>query len=275
MEIGDKQKFIDVQQVIRKKNPKLAKWIPKPFLRFLSRTIHQEEINRIMSDYHDKMGLDFVDAVIEDLGVHVVLQGQENLPKDKGVVFASNHPLGGLDGIAFMHAIGRHRRDVKFLVNDILMNIRNLEPLFVPINKHGGQAKGYIKAINEAYAADQALLVFPAGLVSREVKGQITDLEWKKSFISRSKKYKKNIVPVYIEGKNSKFFYKFAKLRQRLGVKVNLEMLFLPKEMFAQKNQTVKIIIGKEIPYTTFSKEHNEQYWANEVRQQVYALGGK
>ena len=275
MENVDKQKFIDVQQVIRKKNPKLAKWIPKPFLRFLSRTIHQEEINRIMSDYHDKMGLDFVDAVIEDLGVHVVLQGQENLPKDKGVVFASNHPLGGLDGIAFMHAIGRHRRDVKFLVNDILMNIRNLEPLFVPINKHGGQAKGYIKAINEAYAADQALLVFPAGLVSREVKGQITDLEWKKSFISRSKKYKKNIVPVYIEGKNSKFFYKFAKLRQRLGVKVNLEMLFLPKEMFAQKNQTVKIIIGKEIPYTTFSKEHNEQYWANEVRQQVYALGGK
>ena len=275
MENVDKQKFIDVQQVIRKKNPKLAKWIPKPFLRFLSRTIHQEEINRIMSDYHDKMGLDFVDAVIEDLGVHVVLQGQENLPKDKGVVFASNHPLGGLDGIAFMHAIGRHRRDVKFLVNDILMNIRNLEPLFVPINKHGGQAKGYIKAINEAYAADQALLVFPAGLVSREVKGQITDLEWKKSFISRSKKYKKNIVPVYIEGKNSKFFYKFAKLRQRLGVKINLEMLFLPKEMFAQKNQTVKIIIGKEIPYTTFSKEHNEQYWANEVRQQVYALGGK
>lgn len=275
MENVDKQKFIDVQQVIRKKNPKLAKWIPKPFLRFLSRTIHQEEINRIMSDYHDKMGLDFVDAVIEDLGVHVVLQGQENLPKDKGVVFASNHPLGGLDGIAFMHAIGRHRRDVKFLVNDILMNIRNLEPLFVPINKHGGQAKGYIKAINEAYAADQALLVFPAGLVSREVKGQITDLEWKKSFISRSKKYKKNIVPVYIEGKNSKFFYKFAKLRQRLGVKVNLEMLFLPKEMFAQKNQTVKIIIGKEIPYTTFSKEHNEQYWANEVRQRVYALGGK
>lgn len=275
MENVDKQKFIDVQQVIRKKNPKLAKWIPKPFLRFLSRTIHQEEINRIMSDYHDKMGLDFVDAVIEDLGVHVVLQGQENLPKDKGVVFASNHPLGGLDGIAFMHAIGRHRRDVKFLVNDILMNIRNLEPLFVPINKHGGQAKGYIKAINQAYAADQALLVFPAGLVSREVKGQITDLEWKKSFISRSKKYKKNIVPVYIEGKNSKFFYKFAKLRQRLGVKVNLEMLFLPKEMFAQKNQTVKIIIGKEIPYTTFSKEHNEQYWANEVRQRVYALGGK
>lgn len=275
MEIGDKQKFIDVQQVIRKKNPKLAKWIPRPFLRFLSRTIHQEEINRIMWDYHDKMGLDFVDAVIKDLGVNVVLQGQENLPKEKGVVFASNHPLGGLDGIAFMHAIGRHRRDVKFLVNDILMNIRNLEPLFVPINKHGGQAKGYIKAINEAYAADQALLVFPAGLVSREVKGEITDLEWKKSFISRSKKYKKNIVPVYIEGKNSKFFYKFAKLRQILGVKVNLEMLFLPKEMFAQKNQTVKIIIGKEIPYTTFSKEHNEQYWANEVRQKVYALGGK
>ena len=275
MEIGDKQKFIDVQQVIRKKNPKLAKWIPKPFLRFLSRTIHQEEINRIMLDYHDKMGLDFVDAVIQDLGVHVVLEGQENLPNDKGVVFASNHPLGGLDGIAFMHAIGRHRRDVKFLVNDILMNIRNLEPLFVPINKHGGQAKGYIKAINEAYAADQALLVFPAGLVSREIKGEITDLEWKKSFISRSKKYQKNIVPVYIEGKNSKFFYKFAKLRQRLGVKINLEMLFLPKEMFAQKNQTVKIIIGKEIPYTTFSKEHNEQYWENEVRQQVYALGGK
>lgn len=271
----EQEKFIDIRNVIHSKSPKLAKWIPKPLIKYLQRTIHEDEINRIMIKFHDLTGLDFVDALIEELGVEVRLDGENNIPIDESVVFVANHPLGGLDGIAFMHAIGRYRRDVKFLVNDILLNIKNLEPLFIPVNKVGNQGKNYIKAIDTAYSNDDALLVFPAGLVSRKIKGKITDLEWKKSFISRSKKYKKNIVPAYIEGRNSNFFYNLANIRKKIGIKANIEMLYLPDEMFLQKGQMVNITIGETIPYTYFDKAKSEQDWADEVKNLVYLLANR
>lgn len=266
------KKFIQVREVIRKKSPKLAKWIPGFLLKYLERTIHEDEINDIMYRYRDLKGLDFVDALIKHLGVDVVLEGEENIPKEDSVIFASNHPLGGMDGIAFMQAIGRVRKDVKFLVNDILMNVVNLEPLFVGVNKVGGQNKSVASAVEEAYAADQALLVFPAGLVSRKVNGQIVDLEWKKSFISKAKKYKKDIIPVYIEGKNSNFFYNLSNWRNKLGIKFNIEMLYLVDEFFSQRNQRVTIRVGKRIPYTMFDNSRNEKQWAAEVKQLVYGL---
>ncbi|MBB2952394.1 MULTISPECIES: 1-acyl-sn-glycerol-3-phosphate acyltransferase [Sphingobacterium] len=267
------RKFIEVREVIRKKSPKLIKWIPSFLLKYLERTIHEDDINDIMTRFSDLKGLDFVDALIKDLGVNVELKGAANIPIDESVIFASNHPLGGLDGIAFMHAIGQYRKDVKFLVNDILMNVGNLQPLFIPVNKLGGQGKSGIAAIEEAYASDSALLVFPAGLVSRKQgDGRIEDLEWKKSFINKAKKYKKDIVPVYIEGKNSNFFYNFARLRQKIGLKANLEMLYLPDEMFSQRNQTVTIVIGKKISYTHFDQSKGEKKWAEEVKRLVYGM---
>ncbi|TYP97756.1 acyltransferase-like protein [Sphingobacterium allocomposti] len=269
------EKFIQVREVIRKKSPGLAKWIPRPLVSYLERVIHEDEINYIMTKFRDLYGLDFVNALIEELGVKVVLEGTENIPLEESVIFASNHPLGGLDGIAIMQAIGRYRRDVKFLVNDILMNIRNLEPLFIPVNKIGNQAKSGIVAIDQAYATDNALLIFPAGLVSRKIDGRIADLEWKKSFISKAKKYKRDVIPVYIDGKNSDFFYNLARLRQKIGIKANLEMLYLPDEMFSQRNQTVTIRVGERIPYGYFDKTKSERAWAHEVRERVYRMGDK
>jgi len=268
-------KFIQVREVIHKKSPKLAKWIPKPLISYLERVIHEEEINLIMTKFRDQYGLDFVDDLIHELGVKVVLEGTEHIPKDEHVIFASNHPLGGLDGIAIMHAIGQFRRDVKFLVNDILMNIRNLEPLFIPVNKVGNQAKSGIMAIDQAYASENALLIFPAGLVSRKIGGKIADLEWKKSFITKAKKYKRDVIPVYIDGRNSNFFYNLARLRQKIGIKANLEMLYLPDEMFSQRNQTVTIRFGERIPYSHFDQSKTEREWASEVREMVYRMGEK
>src|SRR5690606_13662149 len=269
---GEQKKFIEVKQIIRQKSLKLAKWIPSFLVSYLQKTIHEDEVNDIMYRLRHLQGLDFVDALIKDLNVDVVLEGQENIPLQESVIFASNHPLGGLDGIAFMHAIGRHRRDVKFLVNDILLNIGNLEPLFVGVNKIGGQNKSAIAAIEEAYAADHALLVFPAGLVSRKTHGQITDLDLKKSLNSKAKKYKKNIVPVYIEVRNSNFFYILANWRNKLGLKYNLEMLYLADEFFKQRNQRVTIKIGKEISYSYFDSSKSEKQWAEEVKKIVYTM---
>lgn len=267
------EKYIVIRDVIRKKNPKLLSWMPNFLLKYLERILHEDDINQVMDHIGHLHGLDFVDALLEqELKVKVVLEGAENIPQEGGVIFASNHPLGGLDGIAFMHAVGKHRKDIKFLVNDILLNIKNLQPLFVPVNTLGPQGRKNSALIEEAYADEHALLVFPAGLVSRKREGRIRDLEWKKSFISKSKRYKKNIVPVYIEGRNSDFFYNLARFREKIGLKVNLEMLYLADELFAQRGQTVTIRIGKPITYTKLDNSRSEKDWATYIKDIVYGM---
>lgn len=268
----DPRKFIEIEEVFREKKPQLAKWIPSFVIGYLRKTIHEDEINDIMYRLRNLQGLDFVDALIQYMGIEVSLEGEENIPLDESVVFASNHPLGGLDGVAFMHAIGRYRRDVKFLVNDILLNVVNLQPLFVGVNKVGGQKKSALAAVDEAYAADQALLVFPAGLVSRKIKGEVVDLVWKKSFVTKAKQYQKDIVPVYINGRNSDFFYNLSYWRTKLGVKANIEMLYLSDEFFRQRNQRVTIKIGEKIPISHFDSSKSEKAWAEEVKNLVYNL---
>ncbi len=268
------EKFIVIREVIGKKNPKLLKWMPDFLLRYVERIVHEDDINTVMHNIGHLEGLDFVDALItQELKVEVELVGAENIPLIGGAVFASNHPLGGLDGIAFMHALGKYRKDIKFLVNDILMNIKNLGPLFIPINKHGSQAREAMKLIDETYASDQAMLVFPAGLVSRKRKsGIIKDLEWKKSFINKAKKYKKDIIPVFIDGRNSDFFYNLARFRKNVGIGANLEMFYLADEMFAQRGKKVTIHIGKPIPNAVLDNSKTEQQWAEYVKEMVYAM---
>src|SRR5690606_9756847 len=176
-----KEQFIDIKKVMKEKNPSLLKWMPGFLLRYIKRIAHEDDINDIMAKNGGLYGLDFVDALIADFGVEVALNGEENIPLDQPVIFAANHPLGGLDGIAFMHALGKYRQDIKFLVNDLLSNIKNFDTLFVPVNKHGGHGRKGTAIIDETYATAGAVLVFPAGLVSRKQEGGIKDLEWKKS----------------------------------------------------------------------------------------------
>lgn len=270
--LQENAKYIVIRDVIHKKNPALLRWLPGFVLRYIERVLHEDDINAIMAKIGHLHGLDFVDALIGELGVEVTLSGQEHIPAEGGVIFASNHPLGGLDGVAFMHALGKHRKDIKFIVNDILLNIKNLEPLFVGVNKHGSQGRDSLAQIEQAYADDHALLVFPAGLVSRKRHAEIKDLEWKKSFINKAKRYKKDIIPVFIDGRNSNFFYTFAKLRENLGIKANIEMFYLPGEMFAQRGKKVSIRIGKPIPYTHFDSSKSEKEWAEHVKKIVYRI---
>ncbi|PSL07078.1 1-acyl-sn-glycerol-3-phosphate acyltransferase [Cecembia rubra] len=270
-----KKPFIDIEQVLKSKNAKLHKWLPGFVIRYIKKIVHEKEINAIMAKIGHLQGLDFVHALIDEFGVMVTITGEENIPLDRPVIFASNHPLGGMDGIAFMHALGKYRTDLRFLVNDILTNIKNFEPIFIPVNKHGANSREVTKLIEETYAGEFAVLVFPAGLVSRKQAVGIKDLQWKKSFISKAKRYEKDIVPVYIEGRNSDFFYNLAKLRKNLGVKANIEMFYLADEMFAQRGKKVVIHIGKPISYHYFDQSKSESDWAEEVKNQVYQMAEK
>lgn len=269
------EKYIEIEKVIAEKNPALAKWLPGFVIAYIKRILHQREINEVMRLHGDKRGLPFVRAGLDFLNTEVKTVGLEKVPKEGGVILASNHPLGGLDGIAFMKAVGEVREDIQFLVNDILMNIKNMEPLFIPVNKVGANPRAALKVIEDTYAKEIAVLVFPSGMVSRKLAEGIADLPWQKSFIARAKKYQKDIIPVHIDGKNSSWFYNLSRWRSKLGIKANLEMFYLADEMFKQRGKTITITFGEPVSWQSFDKSKSLVEWAEYMRSLTYALPEK
>lgn len=264
-------KLIDVEKVIAGKNPKLLKILPGFLILYLKRILHQDELNRAISRNADKMGLDFLDAILKEFGVNIQVRGAENVDQSKNYTVASNHPLGGIDGMALMLTMGRINPNIVMTANDFLMHIDNLKSLFMPVNKHGSNA-GNIAALNDAMSSEKVVLFFPAGLCSRKIGNQIIDLEWKKTFLSQSRKHDRDILPVHISGKNTMFFYNLAKLRAKLRVKANIEMLYLVDEMFKQKNKNITITFGKPINVSIFNNRLKDMEWAAQVKAHVYKL---
>ncbi len=264
---------VDVREVLRQKAPSVAGKIPGFIINYLIRIIHEEEINDILTRYHDKEGVDFMQELIGYFDLSLKIIGEENIPSDGRYIFASNHPLGGLDGICLSAVIGRrYDGKIRYLVNDLLLYLTNLRSIFVPINKHGAQGRENARLIDEAYASDNQVVTFPAGLCSRMIGGKIQDTEWKKSFIQKAVEYRRDIVPVYFEGRNSAFFYAVAALRKKLGIKMNYEMIYLPREMFRSRHKTFCIHFGKPVPWQTFDGSRKPSEWAGWMREQVYNL---
>jgi 1-acyl-sn-glycerol-3-phosphate acyltransferase len=263
---------INIREIFKEKNPAVAKFIPGFIYRYIERVVHQKEINDALPVLGNKMGLDFANAVIEMFKVKISVKGEENIPKEGRYIFVANHPLGGLDGLVFAKVVGEKHPNLQFLVNDILMNLKNLEPIFAPVNKHGKQSVQYVKRIEEIYKSDAQVLNFPAGMCSRKINGKITDLEWMKSFVTKAVQHKRDVVPVFVDGTNSKFFYNLSNIRTKLGVKANLEMFYLPDEMFKQKGKTITLTFGKPIPYSTFDKSCSPLEWAQKVKEHVYEI---
>ncbi|MFN8153929.1 MAG: 1-acyl-sn-glycerol-3-phosphate acyltransferase [Bacteroidia bacterium] len=266
------KKFIDVEEVIRSKNPALVKWLPGFALRYIKRIIHEDHINAFLAINGEKKSFDFVDAIINEFGVKVTVEGFENLPAEGGCIVASNHPIGGLDGIALIQATAKKRKDLKFIVNDLLMNIKNLEDVFVGVNKHGKNTAQVLDQIDTYYAGEGVVIIFPAGLVSRKQNGVIRDLQWKKSFVTKAKKYQRNIIPVHITGKNSNFFYNLSLIRGKLGIKANIEMFYLMDEMYHQLGKNIHIRFGKPIQHTVLTSQYNDGQWADKIKEHIYNL---
>ena len=265
------KKTIDLRDVFKKKSPGLARIIPGFVYNYLRKIVHEDESNEILYENKDKYGLDFVSASLKKLNTDIQVFGIENIPKTGKITLISNHPLGGLDGLALMDTVGKVRNDLFFLANDILMILPNLNPLFVPVNKHGSNQE-YREVLSKSFSEENIILIFPAGLVSRKIDGKVQDLEWKYSFLTQSKRNKRDILPVYIEAYNSNRFYNLAYWRKKIGIKVNLEMFFLVDELFRFKNKTIKIYIGKPISYKVIDKRFKVKKWALIFRKFVYSL---
>ncbi len=273
---GLQTKFVNVDKVLRSRGKKIYPYIPKFLIRYLEKKIHQDTLNEALHQFQDKQDLEFLENVLNKyFTAEIEIKNKQNIPRDGRYILASNHPLGGLDGMALMHEIGKYRKDIKFIVNDILLELKNLQGLFVPVNKHGRNSADSVRIIRDVYESDDLVLIFPAGLVSRKQNGEIKDLEWKKSFISKSIQYKRDILPVYIEGKNSDFFYNLALWRKRLRINANIEMLYLPDEMFKQADKKITITFGKPIPYNTFTTSTTHYEWAQWVKEKIYEMGNQ
>ena len=261
--------LIDIDNILRTKAPDKYKYIPKFVISYLKKIVHQDEINPFLAESKDKIGVDFLEATMDFLDIHIKVKGEENLPKDGLYTFVSNHPLGGQDGVALGYILGKHYNGkVKYLVNDLLMNLRNLAPLFIPVNKTGSQGRNF----PAGFKSDNHLIMFPAGLCSRRQNGVIKDLEWKKSFIVESVKSQRDVVPIHFEGRNSNFFYNLANISKMLGIKFNIAMVYLADEMFKNRHKTFTITIGKPISWQTFDKSKTPAQWAEYVKEIVYKL---
>jgi len=278
--MDDKSKipvFVDVDKLIASKNPALLKWIPRFVRNYIKRVIHQDEVNYVVHTYGHHQGIDFVNAIIyEHCQAHYTTYGLEAIPLAGRYVFVSNHPLGAFDGLILMSAIGARFEHIRFLVNDLLLNLKSFDPLFVPVNKYGRQSTQHAGKIEEVYAAENTqVLNFPAGLCSRRIKGEITDLPWKRNFLHKAINYRRDIVPVYFDGRNSNFFYRLANFRKFLGIKANIEMFYLPDEFFKQKKASYNVYFGEPIPYQTFDKSKTIEEWTNVIREKTYSLKPK
>ncbi len=266
---------IDIAKVIRAKNPKLARLLPRFVVGWIGALICVKKCNYIVDNFGECPAMDFIDATLEYIGTRYELHGTENIPKCRKLLFASNHPLGGVDGMVLATAIDKLKlndggSDVKLIVNDILFAIEPLRPIFIGINKHGAQRGNLSDQLGELYNSDSSIINFAAGFCSRKMKGgKIEDIPWKPNYVTRSLKSERVIIPTFVDALNSKFFYRLASLRKKLGIKANIEMLWLPRQMFYQKGKTIHIYFGEPV---TVDNTKTAREWNNEIRTTVYEL---
>ena len=264
---------IDVERILKQKAGKKYKYIPGFLVSYLKRIVHQDELNVFLQSSKDKVGVEFLEACLDFLDVKVEVKGMENLPEGDRYTFVSNHPLGGQDGIAIGYVLGKkYDGNVRYLVNDLLMNLHGLAPVCIPVNKTGSQSRDFPRMVEAGFKSENHMIMFPAGLCSRRQNGVIKDLEWKKAFIVKSVETQRDVVPLHFEGRNSDFFYNLANACKFLGIKVNIAMLYLADEMFKNRHKTFTLTIGKPIPWQTFDKSRTPSEWAQYVKDVVYKL---
>jgi len=264
---------IDLERVIAEKLGDHARFVPRALVRALGRYIHCDELNKLLRDNFPRRDADFCQGVLADLDVKVEIRGAENFPESGRVIFASNHPLGGLDGMALIATLSsRYGSPMRFVVNDLLMAVEPLSNTFIPINKHGAQSRESAAELEAAMASDIPVAVFPAGLVSRSGKNGIRDLPWHKMFINKAVQHHRDIVPVHISGENTPGFYRMARWRKLLGIGFNIEMLRLPAEVFKSRGKTLVISVGNPISYTSLRAGKHAAAQAEEIKESVYAL---
>lgn len=275
---------IDIDATLRMRAPGIYRFIPRGVVKWLERLVCQEQMNHLLEVNRGKTGGEFCKGVIETLNVKVDWANPDLLPEpnNRRLILVSNHPLGGLDGMALIHLVQSHfGGKVLFVVNDLLMAVKPLEEVFLPVSKFGKQSREALAAIEDAFAGDDPILIFPAGLCSRKrtvrINGKktqmICDLDWQKMFIHKAMKHRRDIVPLYFNGVNSPSFYRYANLRKKLHIPFNLEQVLLPREVFRSSGKQFEVKVGEIIPSASIDTRATDiKKLADVIRQKTYRL---
>lgn len=263
---------IDIARVLAEKAPSLVRHLPGFALRWLRRTIHEEDINYILRTFWELPPREFIHACFRTWGVTYSSEGLERLDPAGRYLFVSNHPFGGMDGMMLADELIGRFGDARVVVNDLLMHLEPLRPLWIPVNKHGAQSAAYARRYEEEFMGERPILTFPAGLCSRRIGGQVCDLPWKPNFLKKAYASQRQVVPVFVEGELSNFFYRVASLRKALGIKFNIEMLWLPDEMFSQGGKHFRIRFGEPLRMTELQAAGSLREQVEFVRKKTYFL---
>jgi putative hemolysin len=264
---------LDIKSIFKNSDSGFLKKLPGFVISLIAIIIREKRINRIIEKYKEFDGVDFLPKVIEELKLNVKIEGMEHLPENGKCFFVANHPFGFMDGLILTNTIGREYGRLKAIGNEAFNYVPNLRPLVAYVNVFGRTSKDYFNILNDVYNSDSPITHFPAGLVSRKHGGKIHDIDWQKSFITKAISCQRNIVPFYFYGRNSRLFYFIYSTRKFFGINTNIELMLLPHELFMKQGKTVKVRIGKPIPWQTFDKSMTHKDWAEKLRQHVYNIG--
>ena len=261
---------IDIDEILK---AKVKKKLPKFLVNFLKRRIHQEEINHCIEHAEHPQGVEFFDEALKYVDIKYEIRGAENLDPSRRCIFASNHPIGGPEALIMGSVMKKfYGESFRVPVNNILAHFHPLTEFFVPVNMNGRQSREISEGLTRMFESPYQVLVYPAGKCARTEKGKVTEQPWKKMFITQSRKYERDVVPVHMSGYNSKLFMRLTSLSKFLGLKFNIGMFMLVDELFKKRGKTFVITFGEPIPYSTFDKSKTDQQWANYVREKVEKL---
>lgn len=263
---------IDIGAVLADKAPRLARWMPRPMVDWLRRTVREREINHILAEYWTLPPQEFIRACFHDWDVSYSIQGLDRLDPKGRYLFVANHPFGGMDGMMLADKLIDRFGDVRVVVNDLLMHVEPLRPLWLPVNKHGSQNADYARRMEEAFFGDVPILTFPAGLCSRRIDGRVADTQWKTNFLKKVYASQRQVVPLFVEGRLSNFFYRLDRCRKALGVKFNIEMLWLPDEMFSQAGKHFRMVAGEPIAVSELQSLGSLREQTEYIRKKTYFL---
>lgn len=261
---------IDIASIVeRKAGRKLPHWAA----RLLQRLIHEREINEILRLHGDKSGADFLIALHRYFDVRVEWLNPEALPESGRAIFASNHPLGAFDGVGISLLLHQRYGDVRYLVNDMLYNLKPLQSVFLPVNTYGAQQRDHVEHLQSIMQSDIPVGTFPAGYCSRYFDGAVQDRVWQRSFVNLATTYQRDIVPLHFVGHNSRHFYLIDRVRRALGIGFDICTALLPDEMFRARGKAFRVIVGEPISWQSLcddkSKPHEK---AERIRQASYRL---
>lgn len=241
--------MLNIEQAVQQKFPKFQHtrpWIKKPTLGFLRKITHEQEVNRFLERHQDLRGFDFIDEVLNyfNFSYSISHRDRSNIPATGRVVIVANHPLGALDGLSLLKLVGEIRRDVKIVANDMLMNFSALGNLFLPVdNLSKTTRKSSVSRIIDSLNNEEAVIVFPAGEVSRIRPSGVRDGKWNAGFLNFAKKTNAPVLPIYVGARNSSLFYSASMVYKPLSG------MMLAHEMFNKNSKNITMRVGEAIPF--------------------------